>query len=280
MKTGTVGVIGRANVGKSSLVNALTGMKVSIVSPKPQTTRDKILGVVTDGDIQIIFADTPGIHTAKNALDKHMNREINAAVHGADAVLLVTDANRGLTDYDLTLARGYKPDSIPFFAALNKVDLVPKHKVFPQIQRLKDTGLFDDIFFVSARRGDNLGLLLDELKKIMPEGDFLFGADDYTDKSVRFMLAETVREKILFYLNEEVPHGVRVEIESMDSSGATVKINALIVCEKTSHKQIIIGKGGEMLGKIGEAARKAAEKMLDKKVYLETYVKVIEDWRG
>lgn len=279
MKTGFISVIGRANVGKSTLVNAMTGMKVAITSPKPQTTRDKISGILTGKDYQLVFIDTPGIHEPSNKLGKHMQRQVSSAISGADAALIVIDGSRGITDFDMQVIEKYKNISIPLFCAVNKCDAAKDAEMFPAVKTLSDMGIFKDVLILSAKTGKNVPLLIETLASVMPEGEKMYGDDEYTDKTERQIIAEIVREKILLFIQQEVPHGIHTEVELMDSSQNIVKVSVLIVCEKQGHKSIIIGKNGEMLKKIGESARKSIESFLERKVFLQTFVKVSKDWR-
>lgn len=279
MKTGFISVIGRANVGKSTLVNAMTGMKVAITSPKPQTTRDKISGILTAKDYQLVFVDTPGIHEPSNKLGRHMQKQVSSAVSGADAALIVVDGAKGLTEYDMRIIEKYKNINVPLFCAVNKCDAATDPVLFPTVKSLSDMAIFKDVLMLSAKTGKNVPLLIETLAAVMPQGEKMYGDDEYTDKTERQIIAEIVREKILLYIQQEVPHGIHTEVELMDSSQNVVKISVLIVCEKPGHKSIIIGKNGEMLKKIGESARKSIESFLERKVFLQTFVKVSKDWR-
>ena len=282
MKNAFIAVLGRPNVGKSSLINAMVGEKVSIVSPKPQTTRDKIMGVLTTGDFQMVFVDTPGIHAPKNKLDNYMQRCVKSASDGADGILFVIDGERGLTDGELRTLEQTLAGEGKVFVAVNKTDIAGAEKIFPILSRLTpylSDGRLAELIPTSAKTGSNIDVLRAALESCLKPGQMFFPADEYTDKSERFMICEIIREKALLYLQEEIPHGVGVYILKM-TSGKLTRIEADIVCERESHKRIIIGEKGAMLGKIGTAARRDVEELLGVKVFLQLFVKVRPDWRN
>ena len=274
MKSGFIAVIGKTNAGKSSLINRLVGTKVAIVSPKPQTTRMKTLGILNEENLQIAFVDTPGFVRPTSKLNQYMSRSIESAESGVDGVLFVVDGNKAITDDDIKKIESVK---VPVVIAFNKMDLITYEKAFPKLDKLNKVDAV--IVPVSAKTGKNIAELKREIEKIIPEGPALFDTQDYTDKPVRFIVSELIREKILWLLNDEVPHGVHVEIVTFDESDKKAVISADIICEKESHKPIIIGRGGAQLKEIGEKARLDVEKLLGKKVYLELFVKIRENWR-
>ena len=280
MKSGYVALIGRANAGKSTLVNVLVGEKVAIVSPKPQTTRDAIMGVITEPDYQIVFIDTPGIYKAKNALSQMMEKTAETTAKGVDLILFVMDGHAGLSDGDIELARRYSKGKIPMIIAYTKIDIMPRENIPADIKRLYEEGIDCDVFPVSARKGVNLKKLVNAIVDRLPEGERVIEEDIVSDKSERFMLAEIMREKILLKFDKEIPHGVAVVINVFEKQDNGVyDINLDIVCEKPNHKAILIGKQGAALKEVSSFARKDMEKFLGAKVYLTTYVKVKEDWR-
>jgi GTP-binding protein Era len=279
MKSGFVAVIGRANVGKSSILNKILGQKVAIVSPRAQTTRDKTLGILTQGDTQIVFVDTPGMHEPTTKLGEHMMRVAAQAVKDVDAVVLVLDAERGVTQRDKELLAQFTGKQTPLIIAMNKVDLSDYETLYPVLAPLNAMNAVD-VIPLSAKTGQNIDTLVASLTKLMPEGPFYYPADEVTDKSQKELAAEIVREKILLFLQEEIPHGVQVVTEEYAEEEGLTRIAVLIVCEKPGHKSIIIGKNGDMLKKIGTSARKELERLLDTKVMLSTFVKVIPDWRN
>jgi GTP-binding protein era len=288
MKSGFISILGRPNVGKSSLMNALIGEKVSIVSPKAQTTRDRVNGILTTNDCQMIFIDTPGVHKPKNQLGKYMDKCVRGASSGADAVVIVLDATKRVTDSDVEFIEKRLQGETPLFIALNKVDAVGYDKVYPTLEKLsfllqpgEDRSAVREIIPVSAKKGRNVDVLKNFLIGVLPEGPFYYPEDEITDKSERYMIAEIIREKALILLNDEIPHGIGVDIRNMfyDEYG-TAHISIDIIAEKDSHKPIIIGSGGEKLKMIAEHARRDVEKLLDCKVYMELFVKIRSDWRN
>ncbi|MEG2710419.1 MAG: GTPase Era [Clostridia bacterium] len=278
-RSGFVAILGRPNVGKSSLMNLFVGEKVSIVSDRPQTTRAKIMGVASRENVQIVFVDTPGLHKPRTKLGEYMVKSANEAREGVDAVMLVVDAQH-IGDGDRAIMADIARMACPKFLVVNKVDLTTPEKLMPQLGLLADCG-FDQIVSVSAKRGDNMDVLFDLLVRAMPEGPKYFPDDMITDQPERVICAEIIREKALLNLREEIPHGVGIEMMSMKKLSPTLtEIHATLYCERASHKSIIIGKQGAMLGKIGSEARMDIERMLDTKVMLQLWVKVREDWRN
>ena len=278
-RSGFVAILGRPNVGKSSIMNRFVGEKVAIVSNHPQTTRSRLLGVATRADWQIVFVDTPGLHKPRTKLGEYMVKAANDAREGVDAVLCVVDG-QFIGAGDRAILEDVAQMSCPKFLAVNKIDLCEPEKLMPQLQKLNDLG-FDQIVCVSARRGDNLDELLSMLVSAMPEGPKYFPDDMMTDQPERVLCAEIIREKALWNLRDEVPHGVGVEMLSIkETRPGLTEIHANIYCERASHKSIIIGRQGAMLGKIGSEARKDIERLLNTHVSLKLWVKVREDWRN
>ncbi len=283
MKSGFVAITGRPNAGKSTLMNKIIGEKVAIVSNKPQTTRTKILGVHTEEDCQVVLIDTPGIHKPHNKLGQKMEKYIYTATQDIDVLLYVVDCNIHENEYEKEKAAltGLKKSDVPVILVVNKIDTVPKLQLLPVMDRLKDLYDFRGIVPVSAQTGLNVEMLMNEIKECLEEGPKFFPDDVITDQPERQIVAEFIREKTLRLLNQEIPHGVAVEIEKMHKrDNGTYEILAAIYCERQSHKGIIIGKGGEKLKAIGSRARQDIERFLDSKVYLELWVKVKEDWRN
>ena len=281
MKSGLVGVIGRANAGKSTLVNALVGEKVAIVSPKPQTTRDRILGILTKEDCQIVFADTPGLYRQRNELTKRMMHATDETVKEVDMILFVEDAHEGLPQEDIPLIQKYASLGVPMLIALTKTDIMPEKNIPEEAKKLFDAGITNVVVPVSARKRKNLKTLEEEIIKLLPDGDRLYTDDIISDKSEKFMVAEIMREKVLLGYEKEIPHGVAIIVnEFKRQENGVYSVNLDIVCEKKSHKAIIIGKGGAALKETAMHARKEMERFLGAKVFLTTYVKVREDWRN
>lgn len=279
MKSGTVAVVGRSNAGKSTLVNVLVGEKISITSPKPQTTRDRIYGVLTTDDYQIVFEDTPGLYKAKNALNSRMQREAVSTAKDCDVVLFVVDGHVGVTEEDVISAKKYCSLGVPSVVAVSKTDITDKDKIPENLVALAETGA-DEIIPVSARKGKNVKELLEVLLKYMPNEEYVFDPNAVSDKSEKFMIGELMREKILLKYDKEIPHGVAVVVNEFSRrDNGTYDIDLDIVCEKPNHKAIIIGKGGHALKEVSTFARESMEKFLGAKVYLKTYVKVKENWR-
>lgn len=281
MKSGYVAVIGRANAGKSTLVNALVGEKVAIVSPKPQTTRDRILGILTRDDFQIVFADTPGLYKQRNELTRRMMHATEETVKDVDAILFVEDAHEGISDEDIGLIQKYSALGLPMLVALTKTDIMPEKNLPEVAARLFEAGIANEAVAVSARKRKNLGVLIEEILKLLPEGEKLYAEDILSDKSEKFMIAEIMREKILLGYEKEIPQGAAVVVnEFVKKENGVYSVNLDIVCEKKNHKAILIGKGGAALKEAAVHARREMERFLGAKVFLTVYVKVREDWRN
>ena len=280
MRSGYVAVIGRANAGKSTLINVMVGEKVSIVSPKPQTTRDRILGVLTEDDYQIVFVDTPGIYKARNALTDMMMKTTETSAKSVDYILYVLDGHEGIKEEEFTLIRKYKELGIPMAIAYTKIDIMPKENIPLDMAKISDEDLDLDVFPVSARKGKNVRALKEFLAQQMPEGEKVFEQDSISDKSERFMVSEIMREKILLKFDKEIPHGVAIVINTFEmKENGVYDVNLDIVCERANHKAILIGKQGKAIKEVSSFARQDMEKFLGAKVFLTTYVKVKEDWR-
>ena len=279
-KNAMITIAGRPNVGKSTLTNALVGEKVAIVSNKPQTTRGRITGVVSRGETQFVFMDTPGFHRARTRLGEYMDKVVRESVGDVDAVVLVVEPIPSVGKQEEELMRQIKNSGVPAILAVNKIDTVEKPELLAVIAAYAAAHGFAAIVPISAKRGEGLEILMDELEKFAEEGPHLFPDDVFTDQPEKQLCAEIIREKLLWCLEREVPHGTAVVVTRFEErEDGVVEIDATIYCEKASHKGIIIGKHGDMLKKIGEMARKDMEALLDTKVYLQTWVKVKENWR-
>lgn len=279
-KSGFAAIIGMPNVGKSTLLNSVVGQKIAIISDKPQTTRGKILAIYNDDESQIIFTDTPGIHKPKSKLGEVMVKAAKDSMNDNDVLIMVIDATRSLHQTEREIAESIKNTGLKSVLVINKADALQKDKLLPIIADCSALNDFDAIIPLSAKTGDGVKLLIDELKSLIDEGPQYYYDDMVTDQPEKQIAAEIVREKLLWLLDKEVPHGIAIEIEKMQEGEKVTSINAVIYCEKDSHKGIIIGKNGEMLKKIGALARADIEKMLDKKVYIELWVRVKKDWRN
>ena len=280
MKSGYVGVIGRANAGKSTLVNVLVGEKVAIVSPKPQTTRDAIMGVLTKENYQIVFVDTPGLYKAKNALSQSMMKTTQTTARDVDLILFVHDGHAGLSEEDIALIKRYSSGDIPMLIAYTKIDIMPKERIPEDVKKLFDEGIECDVYPVSARKGTNLKNLEAAIADMLPDGEKVISDDIVSDKSAKFMIAEIMREKILLKYDKEIPHGVAIVVNTFkQGENGVYDINLDNKKEKSNHKAILIGKQGAALKEVSSFARKDMEKFLGAKVFLTTYVKVKEDWR-
>jgi len=278
-RSGFIAILGRPNVGKSSIMNRIIGEKVAIVSNHPQTTRNKLLGVATGEDWQIVFVDTPGLHKPRTKLGEFMMQSAKEAREGVDAVLAVVDGQK-IGGGDRAILEDIQKMNCPKFLAVNKIDIVTPEKLMPQLAELNDIS-FDQIFSVSARTGKNIDIMLEKLIEAMPEGPKYFPDDMITDQPERVLCAEIIREKALHNLRDEIPHGIGVEMLQMKKVGENLtEIHANVYCERDSHKSIIIGKQGSMLKKIGSDARADIERMLGTKVMLQLWVKVRLDWRN
>ena len=280
MRSGTVAVIGKANAGKSTLINVLVGEKVAIVSPKPQTTRDRILGILNREGRQIVFVDTPGIYRQRNALTGIMMRTTENTSRDVDVILYVHDGHAGVEESDIALMKKYASLGIPMLVAYTKTDIMQKDHIPEDVKKIVEGGVEKDIFPVSARKGSNLRKLEDAIAALLPEGEPLFPEDVVSDRSEKFMIAEIMREKILLKFDQEIPHGVAIVINTFEKQeNGVFDINLDIVCEKPNHKAILIGKQGHALKEVASFARQDMEKFLGAKVFLTTYVKVRENWR-
>ena len=279
MKSGFISVVGRTNAGKSTLVNALIGEKIAIISNKPQTTRYRIMGIRSEEDSQIIFTDTPGIHKPKTRLGDFMINEATEALNDTDAALLVIEPVDNVGISEKKLIETLKKLDIPAILVINKIDTIKKENLFPIIEKYSEEFDFDAIIPVSAKTGDGVSVLLGEIKKYLIEGPMFFPEDMVTDSPIKQRLSEIVREKLLWSLDKEIPHGIAIEVTKMDEGKFKTALDITIYCEKQSHKGIIIGKGGELLKTVGTRARYDIEKLLDKKVALNLWVKVKEGWR-
>ena len=280
MKSGTVAVVGRANAGKSTLINVLVGEKVAIVSPKPQTTRDKILGILTTNDYQIVFEDTPGFYKSKTELNKKMQRTARKTAEDVDVVLFVLDGHAGIDEGDLELLKNLSVNGAKLIVALSKIDIMPKDNIPENLVKVASIETVDDVIPVSARKNRNLKELLNTIIKYLPEQDKIIREDIVSDKSEKFMISEIMREKILLEFDKEIPHGIAIVVnEFYKKANGTYEVNLDIVCEKQNHKAILIGKQGASIKRVSTYARESMEKFLGAKVFLTTYVKVKENWR-
>ena len=288
MKSGFIAIAGRPNVGKSTLMNRMLGEKIAITSSKPQTTLNRIKGIYTDLDykggegLQMVFLDTPGIHKPHNKLGSAINETAVNTLSGVDVILLIIDGTLDFGKGDEAVLKLLEDTEAPKILAINKSDLIGPEKYLELYNKYEATGLFDDIYGVSALKGDNVEMLKDRLAGYMKEGPMYYPEDIATDDPARFIASEIIREKLMNYLEDEVPHGVFVEIEEYkepERPGRATEISAVIYCEKKSHKGIIIGKGGSKLKGVGKAARLEIEELLGCKVFLSLFVKVKEGWR-
>ena len=278
-KSGFVTLIGRPNVGKSTLMNYLIGQKIAITSNKPQTTRNRIQTVLTTDEGQIVFVDTPGIHKAKNKLGEYMVNVAEKTLNEVDVVLWLVEPTTFIGVGEQHIAKQLQRVKTPVILVINKVDSVKREEILPAIAAYKDIYDFADIVPVSARSGDNTDELLRVIMKYLPYGPQFYDEDTVTDQPERQIVAELIREKALHSLQDEIPHGIAVAIDRMKMQNKVMHIDATIICERDSHKGIIIGKQGSMLKKIGSTARYEIERMLDCKVNLKLWVKVKKDWR-
>ena len=280
MRSGFIAVIGKANAGKSTLINVLVGEKISIVSPKPQTTRDAVLGILTREDYQPVFVDQTGIYKSSTYLTDVMMKTTETAAKGVDLIMFVHDGHAGVAEGDVALMKKYMSLGIPMIIAYTKTDIMPRENIPADVKKLYEAGIDCDVFPVSARRGTNIKKLVQALAERMPEGEKVIAEDIVSDRSEKFMLAEIMREKILLKFDKEVPHGIAVVINQFKlGDNGVYDVNLDIICEKPSHKAILIGKQGAAIKEVSSFARKDMEKFLGAKVFLTTYVKVKEDWR-
>ena len=286
-KCGTVSIIGRPNAGKSTLLNHLVGYKLSAIANKPQTTRTNIRGIVTELDkktdpgYQLIFTDTPGIHlNSKNLLNRTLNSEAVAAVEDVDAIIMIVEALKWTDEDDFVLSR-LKHTKKPVFLLLNKVDRIQeKDRLFPYLEKVGAKREFTEIIPISASKGINTDILIESLLKVVPESEFIYPEDHITDKSVRFICGELIREQLVLNLHEELPYTTAVEVETFEETDKLVTIEVVIWTDRKNQKGIIIGKKGETLKRIGQAARRSLEEFLMKKVMLKQWVKVEENWQN
>ncbi len=280
MKCGFVSLVGRPNVGKSSLLNSILGMKLAITSNVSGTTRNVIQGIYNDDDSQIIFVDTPGIHKAQNKLGSLMNKKAYNNTEGVDIILFLVDISKGFGKGDEFILNKIKDSEVPIFLLLNKIDLVKdKTKLLDDITKLKDLYEFKEIIPISAKKKDNVDTLIECIKDNLDESDRIFSEEELTNVTTRFIMAEFVREKVLELTHDEIPHTVTCYVENFEEDEKVVHIQVLIVVDRENIKKIIIGKQGSMLKEIGTRARIDMENFLGKKVFLETYVKTIKNWR-
>lgn len=284
-KNAFIAITGRANAGKSSLTNLLVGEKISIVSEKPQTTRNRINGVLTKGDTQYVFMDTPGMHKPKTKLSEHMVKSIRQSVDDVDCVILMADVTKKISSIEQDLIRSFASHGTAVVLLLNKVDLLKdKSEILKIIQQYSELYDFEEIIPISVKNRINTDQIMPVLERFAVEGEHFFPDDIATDRTERFMCSEIVREKILRVMQEEIPHGVAVDVEKfksrMKGDAEIIDISVVIICEKESHKGMIIGKGGERLKQIGTMAREDMEDLLQAKVNLQCFVKVKEDWRN
>ncbi|MDE6585549.1 MAG: GTPase Era [Clostridia bacterium] len=281
MRAGFIGVIGKANAGKSTLVNVLVGEKVAIVSPKPQTTRHSIMGVLTKDEYQLVFVDTPGIYKSSNYLTDMMMKATDDTAKDVDFILFVHDGHGGLSQSDIELIKKYSSGKLPMAIAYTKIDIMPKEKIADDVKTLYENGINCDVFPVSARKFQNVAKLERYLAEQMPEGGKVIEEDIVSDKSEKFMIAEIMREKILLKFDDEIPHGIAIVINTFEKKeNGTYDINLDIICEKANHKAILIGKQGRAIKEVSSFARAGMEKFLGAKVFLTTYVRVEADWRN
>ena len=279
MKVGNVSIVGRPNVGKSTLTNALIGLKVAITSDKPQTTRNNIRGIYNDEDSQIVFLDTPGIHKPKSKLGKYLNKSSYSSLDEADLVLFMVNAKEKLGTGDEFVLEKVKDAGKPIFLIINKIDLIKKEDLISIINEYNELYKFDEIIPVSALKEKNIEELIKTIKEYLPEGERIYDEDEYVDKPVKFLVQELIREKVLRKTNEEVPHAVTVVVENYEENKTSVHINALVIVERESLKKILVGHSGTMIKEIGIDARKDIEELVNKRVYLELLVKTVNNWR-
>lgn len=279
MKTAFIAIVGRPNVGKSTLLNAIVGEKVAIVSKKPQTTRNRITGIFTEGENQFVFLDTPGLHKPRTRLGDFMVKTTSQTLGGVDYAILVVEAREAVGDIEAEIIKRLKQDCMRAILVVNKTDLVRAANIAKTIQAYAEAFDFDAVVPMNAKEGKGLDILLDECKQYLSEGEWLFDEDMITDQPERQIAAEIIREKLLRSLDEEIPHGIAVTIEEWVEKSGVVSIRAEIYCEKQSHKGIIIGKRGALIKQIGTRARQDIEAMLDTRVFLDLYVRVKENWR-
>ena len=278
-RTVFISIVGRPNVGKSTIMNRILGEKVAIVSNKPQTTRNCIRGILTEGEDQFVFFDTPGIHRPQNRLGDYMVTAAKSGMQQGDVVMLVVDVNKPVSKTELEVIEYLKREGVPSILVLNKIDTVRREQIAEKIAAYATKHEFDAVVPVSAKSGKHVDEVMDELSKFLRESEWFFPDDVATDQPMRQYVSEIIREKLLRALDREVPHGIAVVIEEYRDTGSLIKIRAEIICEKQSHKQIIIGKGGEVLKKVGMYSREELEKLTGSKIFLDLWVRVKENWR-
>ena len=278
-KTGFIAIVGRPNVGKSTLLNQILGEKVAIVSNKPQTTRNRIIGIHTVDQNQFVFLDTPGIHTPKDRLGDFMVKTADETMREADAVVLVVDAGKQVSKVEENVIEYIKASKCGAILVLNKIDLYRREQIAETIAAYANLHNFDAVVPLCAKKGDNVNILLDECGQFLMESEWFFPDDIVTDQPERQLAAEIIREKLLRTLNKEVPHGIAVVIEEFTDENSLIRIRAEIFCEKESHKRIIVGKNGASLKLVGSYARADLEKIFGTKIYLNLWVKIKENWR-
>ena len=281
MKFGYVSVVGRPNVGKSTLINNILGIKVSITSNKPQTTRNNIRGIYNDEESQIVFLDTPGIHKPKNKLGKFLNKETYSSFDETDLILFMVNAKEKLGKGDEFVLEKIKQEKEDrkVFLIINKIDRIKKEELINIINEYNKLYNFDEIIPISAIKDININDLLKTIKKYLPEGEKVYPEDEYTDKSLRFLISELVREKVLRKTKEEVPHSVTCVVEKYEETKSSIHIDVLIIAEREGIKKILVGHSGKMIKEIGIDARKDIENLVGKKVYLNLFVKTVNNWR-
>lgn len=278
-RTTFIAIVGRPNVGKSTLLNAILGEKIAIVSSKPQTTRNRITGIYTKDEDQIVFLDTPGFQKPRTKLGEYMLAASDSSIGSSDAVILIADVNYGLGEIEQNIIEKIKKSKLPSILVLNKTDMATPEKVAKTIMEYDSYYKFDAVVPTSASRGSGVNAVIDECSKYLCESEWFFPDDMITDQPERTIVAETIREKLLRVLSDEVPHGTAVSIEEFKDDGSIIKVRADIYCERASHKGIIIGKNGETLKRIGTYAREDLERFFGVKVYINLWVKVKEKWR-
>ena len=279
MKSGFVGIIGRPNVGKSTLINSIVGRKVAITSNKPQTTRNIIQGIYNEDKVQIVFVDTPGIHKPVNKLGKTLNKQAYYSIDDTDIILFLVDAFEGLGKGDIYILDKLKKINKPVILVINKIDKITHEEILKRITDYKDLYDFAEIIPVSSITKSNIDDLIDTLKKYLPDNIKYYGENSITNKSIDFLMSEIVREKVFNFTEEEVPHSITCVTDSVEIGKTSYNIRISIIVDRDSLKKIIIGKQGEMIKKIGIESRKDLEKILNKNVYLELYVKTVKKWR-
>ncbi len=278
-RTVFISIVGRPNVGKSTIMNRILGEKIAIVSNKPQTTRNCIRGILTEGEDQFVFFDTPGIHRPQNRLGDYMVTAAKSGMQQGDVVMLVVDVNKPVSKTEEEIIDYLKREGVPSVLVLNKIDTVRRDMIAEKIAAYASKHEFDAVIPVSAKSGKHVDEVMDELSRFLHESEWFFPEDAATDQPMRQYVSEIIREKLLRALDREVPHGIAVVIEEYRDTGNLTKIRAEIICEKQSHKQIIIGKGGEVLKKVGMYSREELEKVTGSKIFLDLWVRVKENWR-